>query len=136
MATRYFYCKAIYSTEAEAQWAAVLQAARFENNPTDWILVKEISGSQESGWQINPTPLTDDQINNIDTSKTYLIASVVEGENIMPATSSEVTEKVLSYRCIYAAHIRANIILSDLGATDLRDGEIIATNVDMSGYMP
>ena len=135
MATRYFYCGAIYSTEAEAQSAAVLQAARFENNPTDWIVVKEISGSQEGGWQIIPNSLTDDQIKNIDPSKTYLLASVVEGENIMPATSSEVTAKVLSYRPIYAAHIRANIILSDLGSTDLSDGAIIPTDVDMSGYM-
>ena len=135
MATRYFYCGAIYLTEAEAQSAAVLQKARLQNNPTDWIVVKEISGSQESGWQINPNPLTDDQINNIDVSKNYLIASVVEGENIMPATSSEVTAKVLSYRPIYADHIRANIILSDLGVTDLSDGEIIPTDVDMSDYM-
>ena len=53
----------------------------------------------------------------------------------MPATSSEVTAKVLSYRPIYADHIRANIILSDLGVTDLSDGEIIPTDVDMSDYM-
>ena len=111
MSVKYLYGVANYATKAEAETAKAAQEIRFQNNPTDWMTVKQITGSQESGWVVNPTPLTDSEILNLDDSKFYLVYSPVNGENLMPLTSSEVTEKVTEYKNVYKDHNFYNSIL-------------------------
>jgi hypothetical protein len=110
MTIKYIYGLQVYETLAEAEAAQATQQLRWQNNPTDWIVVKEISGSQETGWVMNPVRLNDSQILNLDETKKYSVYSDVTGENLMPLTSTEVTAKVEEYRQYYSNSMYMNSI--------------------------
>lgn len=110
MSIKYYYVNSIYNTENEAQDAATALSVRMQNNPTDWISVKEITGNNETGWQIHPTLLTDAQILNPDTSKTYTCFSQYNGENVIPVSATELTIKSNEYRKIYGQFWNVNTI--------------------------
>lgn len=134
MAIKYCYANNFYNTESEAQDAVVAMKLRLDNNPTDWMTVKEIVGSQEAGWQMNPNTLTDEQINNLDDTKTYMASSPITGENCMPLTASEVEAKVTEFRTAYADWRCAGHI-SKFDDETTEDAEKITPNEDMSGYV-
>lgn len=134
MAIKYSYAYNLYNTESEAQDAVVALKSRLDNNPTDWMVVKEIVGSQEAGWQMNPNTLTDEQITNLDDAKVYMATSPITGENYMPLTASEVRAKVTDFRASYANWIRASHI-SKFDDAAIADAEIITPNENMSGYV-
>lgn len=134
MATKYVYGLQIYATREEAEAAEAAQQTRWQNNPTDWIVVKEISGSDDEGWLMNPTPLTDNQILNLDENKRYSVYSDVSGENVMGLTSIEVTEKVEEYRQYYSN----SMFMNDIQQVEITDEmEAVMTpsepTVDISG---
>ena len=101
MAIKYSYGATAYNTREEAESGKIEQQARLQNNPTDFIVVKEVTGSQETGWQINPTTLTDSEILNLDTTKVYNIYCPITGENLIPVTAEEVNQKVSEYRSAF-----------------------------------
>ena len=142
MTIQYCYANTFYDTESDAQDSVIDFKARLDNNPTDWMTVKEIIGSQESGWQMNPTTLTDEQINNLDDTKVYMAYSPVTGENYMPLTASEVTVKVTEFRRAYANWIEADKIIKydDTATNDAENYQqplaiVITPNQDMTGYL-
>lgn len=142
MAIKYWYANAYYDTESDAQGAVVSLKVRLDNNPTDWMVVKEIVGSQEAGWQMNPTTLTDEQINNLDNAKFYMAYSPVTGENLMPLTASEVAVKTTEFRAAYANWIEADKIIEydDTATNDVENYQqplatIITPNQDMTDYL-
>ena len=141
MSTRYMYALNEYSTESEAQDAATALSVRMQNNPTDWIKVKFITGSNETGWQINPTLLADSEILTPDTNKTYLCFSPYTGKNEMPVTASELLTKITEYRTPYGQSLAANsifkIVESDESGEVIEQSEITIINptTDMSGYV-
>lgn len=131
MATTWRYCNTEYTTEALVNAAVLNTKSRLDNNPTDWVIVKEISGSVVTGWLIPVATLTDSEINNIDTTKTYSVASVTDSDNDLGLTSSEATAKVNQHRVSYAAFLRVNVITRE---DDSVETEYAPTNADMSGY--
>jgi len=140
MAYAYIYKGVTYTTEAEAQDAAAQEKVLLENNPNNWIGVKEITGSDETGWVIHPTLLTDEQINNIDSTKTYLAYSVAGNDNVFPLTAAEVSEKSLEFRTHYAYNSNVNTILKiELDADDASRWKPVSTitaTADLSSYLP
>lgn len=144
MAITYEYNLKSYSTEAEAQAAVVSMKSRLDNNPTDWCTIKEISDNGDGTWTVFPTVLTDSEINNLDTSKTYTIYAPYTGENYMPLTASEASTTVNELRSEYVALHRLHEIvkvddtveLNDEGFyVSVNDPETITPNEDMSGYL-
>jgi hypothetical protein len=142
MSIKYYYVNSIYNTENEAQDAATALSVRMQNNPTDWISVKEITGNNETGWQIHPTLLTDAQILNPDTSKTYTCFSQYSGENVIPVSATELTIKSNEYRKIYGQFWNVNTIEKFEDDVDFEgDGNNVPATVfitpttDMSEYI-
>lgn len=135
MAVEYFYRGISLESEAAAQSAVTAFKTRLDNNPTDWVNVKGITANPDGSYVMNPTLLTDSEINNPDTDKTYCLNCTTSGEVSMPLTSTELTAKVLECRVRYAVHAVANkIIKYDIDS----DGETsieINTTEDMSSYM-
>lgn len=132
MATIWQYCGTDYETEALANAAVLNTKSRLDNNPTDWVVVKELSGSAATGWLIPVDTLTDSEIDNLDTTKFYSVASVKHPDMDFGLTSSEVTAKVAQHRASYAVFLRVNVIVK---IEDTVLTEYAPTNVDMSGYV-
>ena len=142
MSIKYYYVGKEYNSEDEAQNAATALSVRMQNNPTDWIIVKEITGSNETGWLINPTLLSDEQILNPDSNKTYNCFSKYSGENVIPVSATELKIKSNEYRKIYGQFFKVNTILKQEGDLESESNEIdvsepifITPNTDMSEYV-
>ena len=126
MTTTWFYSGNVYSTEALANAAVLDQKARLDNNPTDWVTVKEISGNESDGWVVPATTLTDSEINSLDNTKHYSVAAVISGDNDLGLTASEATAKIAEHRTVYADHYRVNTLV--------KMEEYSPSNADMSVY--
>ena len=142
MSIKYYYVGKEYNSEDEAQNAATALSVRMQNNPTDWIIVKEITGSNQTGWLINPTLLSDEQILNPDSNKTYNCFSKYSGENVIPVSATELKIKSNEYRKIYGQFFKVNTILKQEGDLESESNEIdvsepifITPNTDMSEYV-
>lgn len=135
MATIWQYCGDEYETEALVNAAVLNTKSRLDNNPTDWAIVKEISGSVATGWLVPVHTLTDSEINNIDTTKVYSVSSVKHSDMDFGLTSSEATAKVAEHRASYAAYLRVNLIIKYDTVDPSEPTEYAPTNVDMSGYV-
>jgi|TARA_R100000455_G_C6269653_1_gene125300 hypothetical protein len=136
MSIKYYYVNSEYNTENEAQDAATKLSVRMQNNPNDWIKVKEITGSNETGWLINPTLLTDAQILNPDTKKTYTCFSKYNGENVIPITATQLISKNNEYRKIYGQFWKVNTIekVENDGVNE-PTAVVITPTTDMSEYV-
>lgn len=152
MSIKYLYRNTPYDTEAEAQSKLSEMKIRLDNNPTDWCVVKYIEDLGDGAFTVFPVRLTDSEILNPDSTKTYTFWSTWTGENFFPLTSAELSEKVLKYRSVYVAAEQLAVIKSfDGEALGLvippEDGitlpetpvELkftdVTTNEDMSGYI-
>lgn len=135
MAVLYFYAFQRYSSEAEAQSAATSLSMRMQNNPTDWMEAKEITGSADAGWQMNPEKLTDAQLLNPDASKMYMAYSKEAGTNIMPLMASELAAKRDEFRSLHGQALNANVIYKRDDSVDPPTETTITPTTDMSGYI-
>jgi len=136
MSIKYIYANNEYSTENEAQDAATALSVRMQNNPTDWITVKEITGSNETGWLINPTLLTDAQILNPDSNKSYNCFSNYSGDNMIPVSATELTIKSNEYRKIYGQYFNVNTIYKiENDEVNNPTVVLITPKTDMSSYV-
>tara|TARA_R110000764_G_scaffold238170_1_gene335014 strand:+ start:767 stop:1141 length:375 start_codon:yes stop_codon:yes gene_type:complete len=124
MANIWVYTGTEYTTEDEANAAVVARKSRLDNNPTDWVIVKELTGNAD-GWVVPSETLSDSEINSLDAAKHYSVAAVVDGGNDLGLTASEANAKVAEHRTSYARAINVNTI------------SILypPSNVDMSGYV-
>ena len=125
MSIKWLYAMNEYTTQASLDAAVTAQKDRLDNNPTDWVEVKEATGNDTDGWVLSPTPLTDAEINNLDAAKHYSVSAVASGDNALGLTPSEADAKVRELRNFYAQSIQANTVY----AVDA------PTNIDMSGYV-
>tara|TARA_R110000823_G_C15877315_1_gene494698 strand:+ start:903 stop:1280 length:378 start_codon:yes stop_codon:yes gene_type:complete len=114
-----------YATESEVNQAVVEMKGRLDNNPTDWAVVKQLTGDAESGWGVPQEGITDAEINALDETQHYSISSVIGGGSEVGLTATETTAKVAEYRTEYAQFFRVDVI----GCT------YNPTHEDMSGYV-
>lgn len=139
MDIKYVYAGIVHDTVEAAQASVLVVKNLLDTEPTNWVVVKAITGNSTDGWLIPPVKLNDAEINNIDDTKTYMVASIISGENLLGLSSSEATEKVSSYRTEYAIHNSVETIYrSNFDATGQdTDPEYkeIPTDIDMSGYV-
>jgi hypothetical protein len=109
--------------------------ARLDNNPTDWVIVKRLSGSVDSGWLVPVDALTDSEINNLDEGEFYSVSSVLGSDSDLGLTSSEATAKVAEHRDYYADYMQVNAIFKIEMSEGVPNITTRApTNADMSGY--
>lgn len=135
MAVIYIYKATSYSTEALAQAAATAEATRMQNNPSDWMVAKEITGSDSAGWTITDTELTDSETLSPDSTKTYLCYSQFDGSHHMPLTSSELATKRNELRTVYGDYWELNKIIKIDDGTDPETITTITPTTDMSSYV-
>lgn len=125
MSTTWFYNDNEYTSEADVNQAVLDFKNRLDNNPTDWAVVKQLTGDAESGWGVPQEGLTDAEINSLDETQHYSISSVVGGGSEVGLTAAEITAKVAEYRTEYAQYCRANTVSM----------EYAPNIIDMSGYV-
>lgn len=135
MAIKYYYAAKQYNTESEAQAAVDTMKLRLENNPSDWIKAKEITGSAETGWQINARLLTDAELLNPSSDKTYMAYSPATGDNVMPLTAAQLAAKRDELRRPYAQLMNVNEINKADDSNLKGIEEVITPTTDMSGYI-
>ena len=121
----YQYAYESYNTKAEVEAAVVALKARLDNNPTDWVEVSLLSGSEEDGWIIPVEHLTDEEINSLDPSSYYSVSEIHGSNSFVGLTGTETTAKIAEFRRNYARFKMANIITETYNPT----------NEDMSGYV-
>lgn len=131
----YLYNNKVFNTEDEAQAEVDALVVRLENNPTDWMIAREITGSLETGWVLTNTKLTDEEILNPDNTKTYMCCSIQGGENAMPVTVTELNAKRIEYRTYYCRWLHVDQISKHDDTTDPSTVTIITPTTDMSGYV-
>lgn len=127
MATNWYYFNTKYSSQEDANQKVLAVKQRLDNNPTDWVVVKKLGGSAESGWIIPTEGLTDQEINNLSASHYYLVSAVINGESSIGLSSVQANAKVLAHRKEYCDFYMVNTI------TEIK--LYAPTNVDMSGYV-
>lgn len=123
--TTWYYAGSSYDTQAALEAAVSQMKANLDGAPTTWCIVTSISGSEEDGWVIPDTNLTDAEINAITDTGTYQIASIVDGDIFIGLTAPETAAKVAEMRTRYAQHMAVN------NYTTVNT----VTNEDMSGYV-
>ena len=124
MSTTWFYKDTEYTSEADVNQAVLDFKSRLDNNPTDWVTVRQLTGDAVNGWVVPTDELTDAEINALDQAQHYSVSSVVDGGSEVGLTATETTAKVAEYRSGFAEFYRANTIVKAYAPT----------NVDMSGY--
>lgn len=121
----YFYNGQEYQTQSEVEAAVTAFKSRLDNNPTDWVDVQLLGGSEADGWIIPVEKLTDAEINSVSASSHYSVSSTISGSSYVGLTGPEATAKIAELRTEYAIYKRANIIVETYAPT----------NEDMSGYV-
>ncbi len=112
MTTKYLYRNWVVDTEAEAQAKLSETKTRLDNNPTDWCMVKCVEPVADDTFSVIAGELTDEQILNPDSTKTYIFYAKWTGENFFPLTSTELTEKVFECRRDFAIAENLTVIKS------------------------
>ena len=121
----YIYNGQTYNTQAELESAVTAFKSRLDNNPTDWVQVSLLSGSEADGWVVPDTPLTDAEINSMSASIFYSVSDLVSGGSFICLNGTEATAKVAELRTPYAQGHSANTVYETYAPT----------NEDMSGYV-
>jgi len=93
MAT-WVYNNTEYTTEADVNAAVTALKARLDNNPTDWVIVKEVTSNGEGGWVIPSETLTDAEINSMSAGSYYNVNAIHSGTTYTGITGTEATTRV------------------------------------------
>ena len=123
--TIWLYNNETYNTEAEANAAVTALKSRLDNNPTDWVVVKEVTSNGSGGWVVPSETLTDAEINSMSADSYYNVNAIHSGTTYTGITGTEATTRVAELRTEYASWVGANTIRT----------EYEPTNEDMSGYV-
>lgn len=128
MANEWFYGGEVFHSEDSANAAVLNLKNRLDNNPTDWVRVKPVTGDAINGWVMGGDSdlMTDDQINNISGDGMYSLSAVVTADNFLGISATEVTQRVGEMRALYAQWKLADHMQRNFEVTD----------PDMSAYMP
>ena len=127
MTYTWIYALERYDTETLVNAAVLDMKARLDNNPTDWVIVKELTGNASDGWVVPPETLTDSEINNLNATSHYNVSAIISGNSDVGLTAAEATAKINEHRVVYAQHMEVNNVLK-LQA-------YAPSNIDMSGYV-
>lgn len=124
MSEKFIYANNTYNSEEELTAGLLKMKDIIENKPTNYMTVKEVTGSPEEGWVIPPEKLTDSQIMNLSGSGFYNVTSLITGETLTGVSASTVLEKLTEYKKYYIEHMRVNEVHKIF----------VPTTVDMSIY--
>lgn len=124
----YAYGDGVFNTEDELNAAVTSQKNILDNRPSVWVDVKMLSGNETDGWTVPGNKMTDEEINNLDTSRYYNVTSITHGVTYTGITGTEANTRIWGeLRRWFAQFYKAN---------EVNKIEIYApTNQDMSGYV-
>lgn len=123
--TTWSYNNQTYNTEAEVNSAVTALKSRLDNNPTDWVVVKEVTSNGEGGWTVPAETLTDAEINSMAANSHYNVDAVHSGNTYTGITGTEAKTRITELRTEYAIWIGANTIVK----------HYVPTSEDMSAYV-
>ena len=141
--TRYLYAQVAYETVNDVEEAVTVMKARLDNNPTDWCVVKpsissktlRIDGNDVVAYAYGD-PLTDAQINALDSSETvYNVFSVYDADNYTAVSEADVAAKVTALRRSYARWLALDKYFDSQVEEGAASITYNVTNEDMSGYV-
>ena len=141
--TRYLYAQVAYETVNDVEEAVTVMKARLDNNPTDWCVVKpsissktlRIDGNDVVAYAYG-NPLTDAQINELDSSETvYNVFSVYDADNYTAVSEADVAAKVTALRRSYARWLALDKYFDSQVEEGAASITYNVTNEDMSGYV-
>ena len=125
MATTWIYNSTEYTSEADVDAAVTALKSRLDNNPTDWVTVKEVTSDGNGGWVVPTDTLTDAEIDAMTSDKYYNVSAVHSGTTYTGISGTDATTRVAELRTEYAEWIGANTVHKSYAPT----------NEDMSGYV-
>lgn len=123
----YYYCGMSYNSEEALAQAVENMRNKLENNPTEYVTVEVVTPTENGGWLMSGTYLSDYGINNLDENLHYSLSSRLTGENHLGLTKEEVEAKVLELRKLWAKNLNVHVV----EATRV----FAPTNIDMSVYI-
>ena len=128
MAQIYRYINGEYSNMAEVNAAAEAEKQRIDANPCDFVEVKLLSGSADSGWVIPQEKLTNEQVLAITGTDTgfYQVNSIADGDTTVGLNATEALAEIKRLTRKYGTRM-------NLGKTFVY-GEL-DVGVDMSDYI-
>tara|TARA_R110002050_G_scaffold63602_2_gene138943 strand:- start:560 stop:973 length:414 start_codon:yes stop_codon:yes gene_type:complete len=137
MSTKWYYCKETFSTQEDVNQKVLDVKQRLDNNPTDWAIVKQLDGSDESGWVVPRAVLTDAEINNLNANNYYSCSSVVGSDTQIGISSAKTQAKVVEYRKEFCDYYQVNTVaqFTEVDGVITETTEYAPTNADMSGYV-
>jgi len=93
---KYYYIGEEFDTLESANAAVAEHKTKLETCPSEFIRVKEVTGSAEAGWVMTPDLLNDEQILAIDpdSDKCYYVASIEHGDNKVGLTATETITEI------------------------------------------
>ena len=125
MQNKWFYLGEEYDSESAVEAAVTDTKNRLENNPTDWVEVKQVEVTEAGSLLVPSKLMTDEEINNISDEGVYNVASVIDGHTFTGVTGAEAKELISDMRTRYAQWLRVDVLTK----------EYAPTNEDMSGYV-
>lgn len=125
---KYYYLGEEYDSLDAANVAASNHKTKMETQPSEFIKIKEVTGSDESGWTISSTTLTDNEILAIHSTsdKHYSVSSIHHGDNEIGLTAAEAIAEIDRLMKKYGSWARVDII------TLIED---LATETDMTAFL-
>lgn len=136
MAVIYTYAHNEFNTEQEAQDYVLTIKNQLDNEPTNWIVVKEITGSEDAGWTVLPYTFTDSEIlSGLDSSKTYQGYGPLTGINEFPLTADEIADRVTKGRKAWAQYFNVTYMERADVSTTPATITTVTLNEDMSSYV-
>lgn len=137
---KYIYSFKGYNSLEEAESAAADMKNIFDNNPNKYSSVKQLVGSEESGWIIPTEVLSDEEILNASTTGRYLVSNYASGNTNLGADYTTLQEALASARTEFAHHFEVNKIYKiEVGEGEQPTRTLLETltpqSVDMSVYM-
>lgn len=137
---KYIYVSQSYDSLEAAESAAADMKGVLDNNPNRYCCVKQLVGSEESGWAIPSELLSDEGILNASNTGRYLISNYASGHTNLGADYNALQEAILHARKEFARHFQVN----EIHKLEIEEGEnpsrrlletLTPQSVDMSVYV-
>lgn len=109
---KYYYIGQEFDTLESVNAAVLEHKTKLETCPCEFIHVKEVTGSAETGWTVTPDMLTNEQILAIDpnSDKYYSVASVHYGDSEVGLTAAETVAEIDRLMRKYGSWVQVNTI--------------------------
>lgn len=128
MSKKYFWAGNTYDSMEEVTAAMLMTKNHIDTCPCDFVDVKLLSGSAETGWSIPQEKLTHEQVLAVTETDTnfYSVNSIADGDSTVGLTAAEMIAEVKRLTRKYGTRMQLNRVAVI---------EELTPEVDMSDYV-